>query len=237
MATQKAVLNRPVFTQRAFDSSALTVLTTFIHRFAEAGAYDLFIRRGERVVHRATVNVVREANAAHQVDVDMASLGTEPKGCGCGKRAEYTLREGGVMCFFVSRGTSRYSVVVEQIWTKEKKTLLDSAKNIPAGDLFAVTLVLPGAYRAVNTEGNAEMLVEVSMPAERYRVDQPTLVEIGRTGKFGARRAGIQLGQTVVFRCGAQARIQMELVKPHDIIQKREQEKPRFTVRKPDKDG
>ncbi len=233
MTNEKAALNRPVFTQRAFDSSAMTVLTTFIHRFAEAGSCDLFVRRGERVVHRATVNVVKETNAPHQVDIDMATLGAQAKGCECGKHAGYTLREGGVMCFFVSRGTSRYSVMIEQIGAKEKKVLADSRETVPAGDLFAVTLVLPGAYRVVNTQGNAEMQVEVGMPAERYRLDQPTIVDIQRTGKFGARRASILLGQTVVFRCGAPARLQMELVKPHDIIQKREQEKPSYTVRKP----
>jgi hypothetical protein len=235
MQTTKAILNRPVFTQRAFDSSALTVLTTLIHRFAEAGTYDLFIRRGEQVVHRAEVHVVREAEAAHQIDVDMARLSADPKGCDCGKRAGYTLREGGVMCFFVSKGISRYSVLVEQIGIKEKRTLLDSAKVIPEGDLFAVTLVLPGAYRALNTVANAEGLVEVAMPAERYRLDQPSIVEVKRTGRFSPHRVGILLGQTVVFRCGTQARIRLELVKPHDIVQKREQEKPRFTRRKSDK--
>ncbi len=232
MTSQKALLNRPVFRLRAFDSGNLTVLTTLIHRFAEAGSYDLFVRRGERVVHRATVNVVRETGAPHQIDVDMADLGSAEKGCECGKREGYTLREGGVMCFFVSRGNARFKVSVQQIGAKEKRTLLDSANSIPAGDLFAVTLVLPGAYRVVNTESKAEMTVEVEMPAGPYQMDQPTIVEIGRTGRFGSRRVSIMLGQSVVFRCGTQARIQLELVKPHDIIQKREQEKGQFTVRK-----
>ncbi len=234
MTTQKAALNRPVFTQQAFDSGALSVLTTLIHRFAEAGSYDLFIRRSERTIHRATVNVVREAEASHQVDVDMASLATQKQGCGCDKRTVYTLREGGVMCFYVSKGTARYSVVVQQMGAKEKNTLLDSAKAIPTGDLFAVTLVLPGVYRAVNMEGNAEVAIEVSMPSESYRMDQVATVEIARTGKMNPRRVGILLGQTVVFRCGAQARLRVELVKPADILQKRAAERTRYTVRKPD---
>lgn len=55
MKRKNVVLNRPVFTQQAFDSRALTVLTTLFHRFPEAGDYNLTIWRDERMIHRAHV--------------------------------------------------------------------------------------------------------------------------------------------------------------------------------------
>jgi hypothetical protein len=68
-----AVLNRAVFTNRTFDSRALSVLTTLVHRFVEPGHYDVFVRRNGSVVHRTQVDVAPD-HARTQVNVDMANV-------------------------------------------------------------------------------------------------------------------------------------------------------------------
>ena len=57
MNGKSVVLNRAIFSQRSFDSAALTVLTSLFHRFPEAGDYDLFVRRGEQVVHLSLIHI------------------------------------------------------------------------------------------------------------------------------------------------------------------------------------
>ena len=85
IGTSKGVaLNRPVFTQRAFDSGGLTVLTTLLHHFAEPGRYDVLVHRGGTLAGRLPVRVARD-NAEHQINVDMAALGEEKRDCGCSR--------------------------------------------------------------------------------------------------------------------------------------------------------
>jgi hypothetical protein len=217
------VLNRPVFTQRAFDSSSLTVLTTLFHHFPEAGDYDLVVRRGERVIHRTQVRIVAE-NAPQQINVDLATLG-DAETCG-------PLGADSVMGFYVSQGTGQYAVTIRQLAAREKRTLLDSSAVVPEGDFFAITLVRPGIYRVLNKEGKGAGTIHVSLPkGKKYRVDQATLVKIGKQGMFKPRAVRILAGQTVVFQCTAPARIHAELAKAEGTSEK-PIERRRYTLRK-----
>jgi hypothetical protein len=232
MTEKNVVLNRAVFAQRSFDSGALTVLTTLFHHFPEAGDYDLFVQRGEQVVQRAHVHVVAE-NAPHQLNVDLARLGESEKGCGCDAQAGYTVVAGGVIGFYVSQGVGQYNVTITQSAGGEKRALLNSSEATPEGDLFAVTLVQPGAYRATVAEGQGacEILVDLP-PGQKYRVDQVTLVEVGKDGVFNPATVKLRAGQTVVFQCSAQVRIRVEL-QTAEATTAIARQRQRYTLRKP----
>jgi hypothetical protein len=235
MSGKSVVLNRAIFSQRSFDSAALTVLTSLFHRFPEAGDYDLFVRRGEQVVHRAHVRVAAES-AAQQLNVDLARLGDADKGCGCEAQAGYTLAVGGVLGFYVSQGVGQYSVTITQPGEAQKRTLLSNASAMPEGDLFAVTLVLPGTYRAT-AEGGAECEIAVELPqGEKYRTDQPTLVELGSDGAFNPRAVRLLAGQSIVFQCGAPTHIRVELLAA-EATSRSEGQRQRYTLRKPSTRG
>ncbi len=231
-AAQKVALNRPVFTQHTFDSSKLTVLTTLLHRFPEAGDYELFLRRRERIVHRARVHVTAE-DAPYQIDVDLAMLGRPGMPSQHAAPTGYTVAVNGVMAFYVSQGTEQYSVTIKQLDRKEKRTLLESRRAVPETDLFAVTLTLPGVYTASSSIGRGQGEIPVALPKDKgYRPDQATLIEVNRRGTFNPRRVQIFAGQTVVLRGAVPARFRIELVKPGEP-DRRPIERPPHTLRKP----
>ncbi|WP_376790726.1 hypothetical protein [Thermoflexus sp.] len=208
MKRKNVVLNRPVFAQRAFDSQALTVLTTLFHRFPEAGDYDLWVWQGERLIHRAQVSVVAEGGP-HQIHLDLATLTEVNK--------PYSLAVGGVIGFYVSHGVGRYHVKIVQITRREKAVRLDSSDVIPAGDLFAVTLVRPGIYRVLQAEGKGEGEIRVRLPrGERYRPDQATRVTIGKEGMMEPHAVEILAGQSVVFWCTVPTSLRIEWMREEE---------------------
>jgi hypothetical protein len=209
-----ATLNRPVFTQRSFESGALTVLTTLLHRFVDTGQYEVFIKRADAVIHRAAVSVAPE-HGRQQVNLDMANVIESKRACGCEGDAAIELRTGGVLGFYVSTGTGRYSVTARNLEVKDRSypTPLDSNQGVPAGDFFALTLVRPGVYR-VTAKPGGEASVTVRVPADEqgYRPDRPTLVTVRKDG-FNPKTIDIFSGQSVVFQIETAAQIRAELTK------------------------
>jgi hypothetical protein len=210
---RQAALNRSVFTQTAFDSSSLTVLTTLIHRFPEPGDYELFISSLRKPVRRLHVHV-SPAIGDYQVNLDLASLDGGERSCGCGSAGGYELAVGGVMSFFVSKGSDKFSVKITQAddANKRKRTLLRSEEDVPEGDFFAVTLVQPGTYRAVTSDGREKKIIRVRMPKGKpYRVDEAMLIRVRKGGDFERRSVQLYPGQSVVFQMDRSTRIQLIL--------------------------
>ena len=232
MTRKKAVLNRAVFTRRAFDSRALTVLATLIHHFQEVGDCDLFVQRGGQVVFRTHVHVVAE-DAPRQIDVDLAALPQAETGCGCEGAAGYTLAAGGVMTFHAAEGIGQYVVKITRRSGREKHVVLDSSEVIPAGDLFAVTLVRPGTYEVRGPRSSGRIHVSLPKKDEGYRPDQPVLVELTKRGTFKPRAVRILAGQTVVFLCTIPAQISVEMARPDKSTEKPTDRPRRYTLRRP----
>ena len=232
MKTNQVLLNRPVFTQTAFDSRALTVLTTLLHRFPEAGRYQVRVQRGERREQQFDVQVATD-HGVQQVNIDLATLnpGENSGSCGCEPKTRYELAVGGVMGFYVSEGAGRYSVSVSQVGEKEKRTLLDNRQGVPAGDFFAVTLTRPGRYRLSEENSRSEAVVYVSLPqGERLRADRPTLVVLGQDGLSNEVR--LLSGQSLVVQCDIDALIRLELLEDETGAASPTRN-GRYTVRKP----
>jgi hypothetical protein len=199
------LINRSLLTNPALDSSGIAVRGTVLHVFRESGDHDVTILRGDRVAARFTVTVQPEG-APPQVSVDLAQL--EAGGSG-----SYTVREGGVMSFAVGLGLGRYAVVIGHTGGGGSRTVLDSRGQLPAGDLFAVTLINPGTYRATNLASQARLPITVAMPRrdEPYSPARPTLVRAGDDG-FDPAEAHILAGQSIVLLAETPARFLVEPV-------------------------
>lgn len=209
-------LNRPLFALSKFDSSALTVLTTFLHSFSKVGQYDVAVRRAGKVVRRLAVNILEDA-AEQQHNVDLAKLDDAGHGCGCGAKDTFALKLGGVMGFYASTGTAKYTVMVKYSNDSEKtKTIVaDSSREVPQGDLFALTLVRPGLYRLEDLKQKSESEVTVRLP-KGQKDYKPGLAKVLSIGKQSLKECGpleIFSGQSLVFHCEAAAHIRAELVK------------------------
>jgi hypothetical protein len=174
---------------------------------------------------------VEEGNAPSQIDIDLSefSRSAAPRQeSACPEEQVILLNTQGVIAFYASQGIERYTVSVNQDLREKKLTLLDSQKALPEGDVFAVTLVRPGAYRVedVARKGEKQLQrgdttihpavgqIQVSPPPrENYRADQITLVERTREG-FKPREVSIYSGQSVAFLCRVPAQIRVEPVQP-----------------------
>jgi hypothetical protein len=214
--SKRITLNRPVFMQRIFDSTAMTVLCTLLHRFSVVGQYDITIRRSGKVQRHFGVAVSSD-EGAHQINVDITKSHHEGGECGCAASTSYKLKLGGVMGFYASAGTGKYSVtaVVSNEKEQKKSKLLDSGSEIPAGDLFALTLVRPGVYRAINTKEKQEFEIRVHLPKgqKEYRPDETQVLTLGKKDQGRAGALDIYSGQSVVFHCENPARIRAELIR------------------------
>ncbi len=232
---KQATLNRALFAQRSFDSSRITVLSTLIHRFEEAGDYEVFISRTNRTPLRLAVTVA-DGEASYQHNLDLSTLqDTKEREC-CRDDADLRLHTGGVLGFYTSQGVSTFQVRVVRLGSKEKQVLFDQADQIPAGDFFTVTPLRPGVYRVSDVLNKAEMALRVVMPplpedggvkkeskakgersASTYRPDQPVLVSVGKKG-FDRREANLFSGQTLVFQVQSAARLRVDLEKEDEAV-------------------
>ena len=207
------VINRALLTNPALDSGAIAVRGTVFHVFTEAGDHDVTILRDGRVTGRFTVAVQPEG-AVPQVNVDLAGLEA-----GAGRSGNvtghYAIREGGVMGFAAGLGAGRYAVVIGHTAGGGSRTVLDSRGQLPAGDLFAVTLIIPGTYRATSLASQARLPITVARPGrdEPYSPARPTLVRAGDHGFYPAE-AHILAGQSIVLLAETPARF---LVAPEGL--------------------
>lgn len=217
------VLNRPVFTQHRFASFELTVLSTLIHRFGEAGTYQVTVTGGGQT--RTDSLNVSTVGSHQQVNIDMSQPGNAAgagfaaegaNGCCCEPAAGRDLAVGGVVAFYASAGTGSYQVSVTNLGEREKRVVLDSAKTVPQGDYFAVTLVRPGSYRMVDELSRAEAQAHVSIP-ERERIDTQHVAML-KLGEGGFEPSSVRLhsGQSIFVECGQEARLLVELLDSED---------------------
>jgi hypothetical protein len=243
----RPTLNRVLFAGQPLDSGALAPLSTLLHRFTEAGDYEMFIRRDGYITHRSPVRVVGELpeasgkpdgdmramksreGAPYQANIDLATYGQIYDECAPDKAL--TLANGGILGFYVGGGSSRYTVALTRIGA-EKVTVLDSAAGVPEGDFFAVTFVRPGVYSVANRLGEGRAKVEVRLPTEKgYRPNDGVHVHVSREG-FDPAGVSLLSGQSVLFQCRTPAQFTVELVEPAPETIRKEGEQRRHTVRK-----
>ncbi|HEY7103092.1 MAG TPA: hypothetical protein VH573_15775 [Mycobacteriales bacterium] len=199
------VLDRAVLDDAPVDSTAVGVRAALLQPLAEVGDYDVMALRDGRIRVRVTVTVVPDA-AAPQLTLDLAELEDQPSVAG-----RYVIREGGIVSFAVGHGIRRYAVLVQRASAAGTRTVLDTREHLPAGAMFAVTLVSTGGHRAANLANQTELRIAVDAPqqGEPYSPARPTVV---RAGDGGFEPAPVQMlvGQAIVLIADTPARFVVE---------------------------
>lgn len=237
----QVTLNRAVFTQTAFESRALTVLTTLLHRFTEPGRYRVHVQHPAMPVRDLTVNVSKDAKKT-QENIDLSGTGDRGHDCCCGADEDIELAVNGVLGLYPSTGVGGYRVTVSSVPAegteapasgRDERTLLDTEKGVPAGDYFAVVLTRPGTYLLTARDARAEVKVELPR-RERLRTDQPTLVVLGAEG-FRPGSVSQLAGRALVVQCDVDALLRVELVEPEGGGEREDRRK--HTYRRPRRPG
>jgi len=230
----KARLNRNLLEQTRFDSGMPGGLGMIVHRFETPGEYEIALVRDERVVERVTLIVAqerseeeagrkmppsaREAELPSQVNIELgqarrAVLMQSPSEL----EEHYAVRAGGYTSFTATRREDASAVVVRRRGEEGEEELFDS-RRLEEGDIFALTMVRPGAYALNNAETGATGEIRVAYPTvgkEPYRPPDPISVECTDQG-FSPADIDLMPAQGIIFHVRTPTRIQIDLVEPDD---------------------
>lgn len=198
-------LNRPIFTQQVFRSTALTVLTSLFQRLPDAGNYDLIVRRDGVVVAHTSI-CAQESGCGSQTNIDLAKIDPPEGG--------YKVDAGGMIGFFVSEGGGSYTVRITQVGEQEKRVILDNAESISEGAVFAVTLLRPGDYIMRTLNGRSRGKINLRLPDDNdrkkgYRPSEAAMIEVDGKGNFKPNEAKLLTGQSLVFVCNAPVQLEV----------------------------
>ncbi|MEZ5646921.1 MAG: hypothetical protein R3E99_17490 [Burkholderiaceae bacterium] len=196
-----------------FDSGALGPLAMVVHNFAETGRYSAIIQRNGRPVGE-TAFTVDKASDAMQLDIDLSAFGSahsarpDGKDCACHGQgdAEATPRVSpqGHVLFHAGQG-SGYAVTVVN---SHGKAVFDSTR-LEDGDLFALSLLEPTAYRLENTVSGAKGQIQVAFDESTARNIRslPTQYVEAQGKSFSSSQIALASTQGLVFRIKDPARI------------------------------
>jgi len=219
----KSIVNRHLFTQTGVDSGALTMHATAVHSFAEAGEYQVALLWNNETIRRFEL-IVDDSAEDTQLNIDLAAL--HLPAAHAAQEGHYMVKPGGHAVFYVSHGAGGYAVVVTQQPRGEQDKRAARGQTPPPfdsrelhnGDLFAVTLLRPGAYSMTNTLTRAKGEIIVAYPKRGSRLERsltPLSVECTDKG-FVPNRIELQPMQGIVFRVTSPSRIRIDLAKPDD---------------------
>jgi hypothetical protein len=212
-----------LFAQPGLDSGALTLLGSVVHKMTEPGEYR-GVTSGPGGASVFYLTVTNEPGVT-QVDIDLAAL-TPPSSagagdCGCpgspasGTKNVFTVGAHGYAVFHLSGGAGGHAVRLGRAAAAPAEKAFDST-TLKDGDIFAATILRPGAYRVSNALQKgarpAELTVAYPQPGKTaYAPPSPVRVECAAEG-FSPPRIELTAMQGCVFVCTAPSRIVVELV-------------------------
>jgi len=257
-------LDRNLFTQIGLDSGALTILGSVVHSFQEPGVYRGSVHRpdgGQAVFY---IDVDKESPAA-SVTIDLATLpgyttpqlsggaGAQEDDCCCGeggKENRFSVNPKGYVLFRVSQGPGGHSVHVRRAREDQRsggrtdddrlgagrEERVFNSQQLGEGDVFAASIIRPGAYKVANSGGRGQGVVVVSYPQvgkEPYRPPEAVRVQVTREGMV-PQRVELKPGQGLIFDIvQGPARIVVALTKPDDGPGERRKARPRGWTKQP----
>ena len=203
-------LNHRLLTTSSFDSGALGLLAYVVHQFP-AGRYHVVVRR-EGQDAGSTYFLVDDSSTSMQLTIDLAAaaapLRSAASPCASRKAAATdipTVSPKGYVLFYVSGGSGGYSVVAHEV--NGAAPTYDSA-TLPAGDVFAVSLLEPATYSMANQAGKAKGKIQVTPVSEGTNpLALATQYVDVSADSFDPANVSVQSAQGLVFRVKAPARI------------------------------
>lgn len=218
----KMTFDRNVFTQIGLDSGSLTMLSTVVHSFKEAGEYRGTVR-GRADPEAVFYISVDKTSPVAQANIDLstltASTASEER-CGDGSQtseSRLNVNPKGYVVFHVSAGAGGYYVHVRKADESPDTPIFDS-RQLNDGDIFSAVILRPGEYSVTNfvTKARAEIIVPYPRVGKTgYRPPPPIRVQCDRK-RFNPGRLEVHPGQGLIFDCKAASRIKIDLLKPND---------------------
>lgn len=205
----QARLNMQMLNTTSHDSGALGPLAMVVHPFTTPGHH-----RGVVVRHGRPLGdfsfVVDAQCEVMQLDIDLARVGrrdgSAAPDCGChaDEAGARRVSPKGYVLFHASSG-SGYAATVG---SDGAKAVFDSTR-LSDGDLFALSLLEPGAYRMDNTLSGARGSIEVAFNEEiARRIRALDTVYVDAQGKrFSPGSVALASSQGLVFRIHEPSRI------------------------------
>jgi hypothetical protein len=210
----KTFVNTYALAATVHESAALGVLGTLVHPVAEPGEYAGTVLLGGRVVGRFLLDCDSDV-AEQQVRIDLAACDA---GLAQGRPAPtYRLAPDGYLVLYVSQGRGGYAVTLQGTRSRSRRAVFDS-RVLQAGDLYAVTLIRPGAYEMGNTQSRARGIVRVTYPEAGMDLRDPgaaVSVECGG-GELSPSEVTLLPAQGLVFRIAAPSAVRVSLREADD---------------------
>lgn len=199
-------IRRDLFTQKVFDSGSLGPLASVIHRFGCEGTYSGKALHGESPAGSFTF-VVDQQSEVRQLSIDLAMLAsdTRPGRCAGDEWKHRVVSPQGYVLFYASRGRGYSALVAEG---DQQEAAFDSSR-LSAGDLFALSLLEPTTYSAIDRIGGGKAELAVKRDPKRTRNLknlEPVYIEV-KQGTMQPREVELVSAQGLVFRIGTDARI------------------------------
>jgi len=218
----KPILNKSMFREVPIDSGSLSIMSSIIHLVGEQGVYRGTVFRNETEVGKFDLKVIdytKESQAdiapPQQIDIDLTTL--ENLIGANGKTTSFTLRTGGHVIFYVSKGSKEYAVEIFRLEKQKKPVKVFDSRVLSKGDVFITRVMRPGSYAIWNVkgEGHADLTVEYPEREKLARNTDPVLVEC--SGEImNPAEVKIQPVQTLMFSCVKESRITIELKMAED---------------------
>ena len=224
----KNKINRYIFTQTQFESSALTQLGFVVHQFNEEGLFQAEVFRHGKPVYGFEISISKK-HKQQQISVDLEKLNTTftkksteqagNKKCACDSPTQtFELLEGGYGLFFVGSGAGGYSVRTSPV-DRKTKDFFDSTL-LGDGDLFGITLLKPGKYAFIENTEKTKLTIEVEAvkPDKKSKTQYVPPEPVHLDGKNLKKSKVIKLrsAQGLIYRASGKDSISIELTNPND---------------------
>jgi hypothetical protein len=217
-----------LFTQTGLDSGALTLLGSVVHKMSEPGEYRGTVAGPAGASAVFYLTVTKEPGVT-QVNIDLATLTAPPASgaadCGCsgggsaGGGNVFTVGLHGYLIFHLSGGAGGHAVRLGRASAEPAAKVFDSTQ-LKDGDIFAASLLRPGAYKVSNAlrKGAPAADLTVAYPQAgkgAYAPPSPLRVEATAEG-FRPSKLELTAMQGCLFVCATPSRIVVELISALD---------------------
>lgn len=199
-------IRRDLFTQEVFDSGSLGPLASVIHQFDCEGVYSGKVFHGESPAGSFTF-VVDEQSEVRQLSIDLSVLTADKRsGCCADDDSKHrVISPKGYVLFYASRGRGYSALVAEG---DQREPTFDSSR-LRAGDLFALSLLEPTTYSAIDRIGGGKADITVKRDPKRtknLKNLEPIYVEV-KQGTMHPCEIALASAQGIVFRIVTDSRI------------------------------
>lgn len=219
--TMKARINRELFSQVNVDSGSLSMLSTIVHRFSEAGEYEGVVTKGAGLVTRRFTIAVSGESPVAQASTTRAQPSAQPGQVHIDLKDtapdHFVLNVGGYAVFYVSAGLGGYAVQISKLGKDNARIGVFDSRELNDSDMLSVTVIRPGTYSVTNSLGNAraELVVNYPEPGKMQRNAAPVKVEC-TANQIVPDRIRVDPAQGLVFTFKTPSRIKIDLVRPED---------------------